>query len=186
MTVFNNRYIITGGPGSGKSSLLNALIKEGFCGFEEISRIIIREQNKIGGNKLPWQDLEAFADACYNKMLKQLSGCYDDRNYFFDRGLPDIIAYMKRGGLTIPQKYYRSCKDYNNIVFLAPPWNDIFINDTERPESFEDANEIYKFIKETYTDLQFEVIELPKISIPGRVQFIIDQLSDDKDLLSDK
>ena len=168
----NKRFIITGGPGSGKSTLLEALIEEGYSGFEEISRVVIKEQHQSGGDKLPWANLKDFAEICYQRMCIQLDECKPGNICFYDRGLPDIIAYMKRGKLEVPQHYYDRCKNYNSIVFLAPNWKEIFINDSERPESYEDACEIYQFLKETYIDLGFQVMELPKVSVNERVEFI--------------
>ncbi|MCT4603515.1 MAG: AAA family ATPase [Marinifilum sp.] len=175
--VANNRYIITGGPGSGKSSLLNALIRRGYQGFEEISRVVIREQHQINGDKLPWKNLADFAEICFERMEKQLNDCYSTNFCFYDRGIPDIIAYVRRGKLKIPKKYFEKCKQYNSIVFIAPPWQDIFINDAERPESFSDSLEIYHFLKDTYLELGFNVVELPKISIQERVDFIENYLA---------
>lgn len=172
-----NRYIITGGPGSGKSTLLKGLIDKGYHGFEEISRMIIREQHQIGGDKVPWRNLSEFAEICYERMCNQLMTSSPYEYTFFDRGLPDIIAYVKRGKLEVPKKYFEKCKNYNLIVFLAPPWQKIFINDEERPESFSDAQEIYQFIKETYSNLGFKLVELPKVSVPERIQFIESYLS---------
>ena len=173
----HNRYIVTGGPGSGKSTLLNTLIKKGYKGFEEISRVVIREQHQTGGDKLPWQNLAAFAEICYDRMWVQLSECNSDSTCFYDRGIPDIIAYVKRGNLEIPDKYYSKCREYNRIVFLAPPWKEIFVNDSERPESFQDATEIYHFLKATYTDLGFRILELPKLSVAQRVDFVLTAIS---------
>ena len=172
MSKCENRYIITGGPGSGKSSLLNALSAKGYQCFEEISRIIIQEQHQIGGDKVPWKNLAEFADICFERMSKQLSDCTPTSNCFFDRGLPDIIAYVRRGGLTVPSEYFEKCKDYNKCIFLAPPWKEIFINDNERPESFEDALEISSFLRSTYQELGFTIVELPKVSINDRLLFI--------------
>ncbi len=172
MLTHSHRYIITGGPGSGKSSLLSALIKQNYHGFEEISRIIIREQHEIGGDKVPWQNLAAFADLCYERMSVQLNNCKCNCTCFYDRGLPDIIAYVRRGGLEVPEKYFEKVKSYNKTVFLAPAWEEIFVNDSERPESFEDAVEINRFLKATYSELGFNVVELPKVSIKKRVSFI--------------
>lgn len=177
----NNRYIITGGPGSGKSSLLNALIDKEYKGFEEISRIVIREQHEINGDKLPWKNLAAFAEICFERMSKQLRDCNSKNYCFYDRGIPDIIAYVRRGGLKVPEKYYEKSNQYNSIVFIAPPWQEIFINDAERPESFDDSMEIYQFLKETYNELGFQTIELPKVSIKERVKFIENYLSACKD-----
>jgi len=172
MSAHSNRYIITGGPGSGKSSLLAALVNQNHQGFEEISRVIIREQHETGGDMVPWQNLSGFADLCYEKMSTQLDECSANCICFYDRGLPDIIAYVRRGGLKVPLKYFERAKAYNKTVFLAPPWKEIFVNDDERPESFEDAVEIYKFLKSTYEELGFNIVELPKISIEERVTFI--------------
>ncbi|WP_421920501.1 AAA family ATPase [Marinifilum sp.] len=180
MTIIN-RFIITGGPGSGKSSLLNALKNQGYKGFEEISRIIIREQQEINGDKLPWKNLADFAEICYERMLKQLDD-YNSRSYcFYDRGIPDIIAYVRRGGLQVPSKYFENCNQYHPSVFITPPWQQIFINDAERPESFKDSMEIYQYLKNTYKELGFQIIELPKASIKKRVEFIEAYLSSCKD-----
>ena len=53
-------YIITGAPGTGKTTIINALKKEGYSCAEEISRELIAEQIDIGGNILPWKDQIAF------------------------------------------------------------------------------------------------------------------------------
>lgn len=177
----NNRYIITGGPGSGKSTLLGKLSALGHQSFEEISRVVIQEQHQIGGDKVPWQNLSEFAEICFERMSEQLYECEPEGKCFFDRGLPDIIAYVRRGGLAVPPKYFQKSDQYNKTVFLAPPWKEIFINDAERPESFEDAMEISIFLRNTYEELGFTVIELPKLSVAERVEFIENYLSTDND-----
>lgn len=177
----NNRYIITGGPGSGKSTLLGKLSEHGHQCFEEISRVVIQEQHQMGGDKVPWQNLSEFAEICFERMNAQICECKPERTCFFDRGLPDIIAYVRRGGLAVPPKYFQQSHQYNKTVFLAPPWKEIFINDAERPESFEDAMEISIFLRDTYEELGFTVIELPKSSVAKRAQFIEDYLFTDND-----
>src|SRR3546814_1518314 len=49
-------HVITGGPGSGKSTLIEALAVEGFDHMPEAGRAIIRDQVAIGGAALPWAD----------------------------------------------------------------------------------------------------------------------------------
>ena len=46
-------FVITGGPGSGKSTLIKALAERGFCTMPEAGRAIIRDQVAIGGEALP-------------------------------------------------------------------------------------------------------------------------------------
>lgn len=181
MNKCNNRYIITGGPGSGKSTLLNKLSEQGHQCFEEISRIVIQEQHKMGGDKVPWHNLSEFAEICFERMSLQLYECEPEGKCFFDRGLPDIIAYLRRGGLAVPPEYFQKSHQYNKTVFLAPPWKEIFINDAERPESFEDAKEISIFLRNTYEELGFRVVELPKYPVNERAQFIANYLFNDND-----
>ena len=59
----SDRFIIvTGGPGSGKSTLIDALAAAGFVRTIEAGRGVIQDQVAIGGNALPWQDPPAFAE----------------------------------------------------------------------------------------------------------------------------
>jgi predicted ATPase len=51
------RIIISGGPGFGKTTLILELEKAGFQCVHESSREIIHEQMQSGGNFLPWKDL---------------------------------------------------------------------------------------------------------------------------------
>ena len=49
-----NFFIITGGPGVGKTTLLEVLAKQGFPYVPEVARKIIREQVSQNGDALPW------------------------------------------------------------------------------------------------------------------------------------
>jgi len=47
-------YVITGGPGTGKTTVLRELQRRGFAVAEEVARRIIREQIDSGGAAVPW------------------------------------------------------------------------------------------------------------------------------------
>jgi predicted ATPase len=55
-------FVLTGGPGSGKSTLVDALQKAGHCRSVEAGRGVIQEQVAIGGRAVPWVDPLAFAE----------------------------------------------------------------------------------------------------------------------------
>src|SRR5262245_62525569 len=65
-------FVITGGPGSGKTSLIEALARAGFAHSVEAGRAVIQDQLAIGGSALPLSDLRAFAE---------LMLCWELRSY---------------------------------------------------------------------------------------------------------
>ena len=165
------RIIITGGPGTGKSSLLAALERKGYRCFPEVSRIIIAEQQAAGGDLFPWGNMAAFAEECFRRMQLQLAELPAGVS-FFDRGVPDIAAYMRRYGLDVPSQYLSVAGIYSSSVLICPPWPEIFKNDPQRPETFEETCLLHRHLVETYTSLGFEMVEMPKISIEERALWV--------------
>jgi len=167
--------IITGGPGSGKSSLLDALKCEGFNCHLEVSRQIIIEQQTVNGTLMPWLNLSAFAEECYNRML-MIHSARSENITFCDRGVFDIIAYLKLGQICIDDKYFQTKRYYSAIAFICPPWKEIYVNDPQRPQSFDESVSIYHSIVTTYTQSGFELIEVPLDTIENRKNWIINKL----------
>jgi len=169
------RYIITGGSGSGKSAVINELINRGFLCYPEVSRELIREQQEFNGDILPWKDMESFACECFARMKQQLVP-EKQPPVFFDRGIPDIIAYLESRKLPVTIDYGSYSSYYNSTLFICPPWEDIFVNDRQRPESFEESRVIYTLLKKVYRQLGFKIIELPFVSVEERIDFILSNL----------
>lgn len=63
--MWDHMFVVTGGPGSGKSSLIDAMARRGFRTMPEAGRAIIRDQVGIGGSALPWADRALFAELCW-------------------------------------------------------------------------------------------------------------------------
>ncbi len=166
------RIIITGGPGTGKSSLLTGLEEIGFTCFPEVSRTIIAEQQAKGGNLFPWGNMAAFAHECFLRMQAQLLATPSGIS-FFDRGIPDIAAYMQRYGLDVPSEYLSVAGVYSSSVLVCPPWPQIFKNDPQRPETFEETCLLHHHLIETYASLGFDIIEMPKVSVKERVNLVV-------------
>ncbi|HKJ42862.1 MAG TPA: AAA family ATPase, partial [Sunxiuqinia sp.] len=66
---------------------------------------------------------------------------------------------------------------YSPIVYVAPPWKEIYQQDEIRHETYAEACRIHNYICETYLELGYQLIELPKASIDERVQFIINDMT---------
>jgi predicted ATPase len=172
------KYVITGGPGFGKTSIIEALETRGYASMPEISRSIIREQLDAGGDVLPWKNLETFSRLVFEKRIYQYHQAPENVPVFFDRGVPDVVAYMVKDALELPSVYAKALHEitYNQKVFVTPPWEAIFVNDAERKEQFSDACLIHQFITDTYQGLGYQVIEIPLVSVDDRVSFILSQL----------
>jgi predicted ATPase len=168
--------VITGGPGSGKTTLVQALKGAGFQVAEEAGRQIIKDQMAISGRALPWVDPALFAEA----ML-----CWEMRSYraaaqtssvtFFDRGVPDVIGYLRTIGAPVPAHLWQAAQTfrYGRRVFVAPPWPEIFAGDAERRQSFGEAERTYAAMVETYFELGYELVEIPRTPVTARVLFIL-------------
>ena len=169
----SQRFVIAGGPGSGKSTLLHALAATGEICYEEASRTLIREQLARKGRLLPWGDLWGFAQECGTRMQAQLADSAQRGRCFFDRGLPDLIGYLSHGGRSAPEAWRAASREYAPMVFFAPPWREIYVNDAERPQTFEEAQELSEHIRQAYLDCGFRLVELVASPVPDRLEQVL-------------
>ncbi|AHJ95582.1 AAA family ATPase [Hymenobacter swuensis] len=168
-------YLLSGGPGAGKSTLLTALGHAGFAVAEEVSRQLIQEQVALGSRQVPWLDLAGFAELALARMVTQhRQATLRGGVTFFDRGLPDLIAYLEVAGQSVPPAYYAAvaAHPYRPLVFLAPPWPEIYVNDAERWQTFDEATAIYRALHLVYQRVGYTVVELPRTSVAARVSFV--------------
>ena len=170
-------FVITGGPGSGKSTLIAALAALGIATMPESGRAIIQEQVATGGSALPWADRGAFAERMLSCDLNSYGKAHTlDRPVFFDRGIPDVVGYLGLCQLPVPNAMPKAAETqrYNRRVFMAPPWKEIFVHDDERKQDFAEAEATYQAIRKTYLDLDYEPIDLPLATVNERAQFVIE------------
>ena len=173
-------FVVTGGPGAGKTSLITELARRGFHTIPESGRAIIREEVARGGDALPWADRMAYVE----RMLERDLRAYEDAQALsgpvvFDRGTPDILGYLTLCGLPVPPYIAAAAKGarYNACVFLAPYWDEIFSQDAERKQTRAEAEATCAVMRETYTALGYKITELPRVEIERRADFVCRQLA---------
>lgn len=172
--------VITGGPGTGKSTIIDGLIEKGFSCYPEISREVISEAKRKGIDQLFLTEPLLFSQMLLDGRLQQYQSAHQEENplVFIDRGIPDILAYMHFIGDEYPNHFDQHCHETRyHKVFVLPPWEEIYESDDERYENFEEARIIYKHLKETYQKYGYSLIEVPKGTVDSRILFILEHLS---------
>jgi len=172
----DHMFVVTGGPGSGKSSLIDALTRRGFRAMPEAGRAIIQDQVRIGGPALPWADRGLFAELMLGWELRSYhEAARLPGPVLMDRGIPDVIGYLTLCGLPVPAHAEAAARlyPYNKRVFLAPYWEAIFTQDTERKQDHREAAETGRIMGETYARLGYQIVELPLAGIEARADFVM-------------
>ena len=168
-------FVVTGGPGAGKTSLITELACHGFHTPPEFGRAIIRKDMQSAGDALPWADRMAYAQRMLGRDLRAYSAAKVlPGPAIFDRGIPDIMGYLALCGLPVPPHLAEAAKTtrYNRRVFLAPYWNEIFTQDTERKQTRAEAEATCAVMRETYAALGYAITELPRTGIGSRADFV--------------
>lgn len=170
--------IITGCSGGGKSTLLLGLAGRGYSTVQEPGRRIVQEELDRQGNALPWVDPAAFARRALEvAMVDYLTAAQLEGIVFFDRGLIDAAAALQHATAepaieTVARNY-----PHHRQAFVAPPWPEIYANDQERKHSFSQAMGEYERLLGAYKQLGYDLISLPKVSVPERVKFVLAALN---------
>lgn len=170
------KIVLTGAPGTGKSTVLYELEKRGKHCMHEISREVTLEARTNGTEQLFLTQPLLFSEMLLKGRLAQFEAAnvLKEKFVFFDRGIPDVHAYMNYIGLDYPKSYVEiSGKNRYDFVFLMPPWEEIYITDSERYESFEQALAIHNHLLRAYESLGYSVVEVPKGKVTDRTDFIL-------------
>lgn len=171
--------VVTGGPGAGKTTLIDHLAGLGHGRTVEAGRAIIRDQREIDGPGLAWRDDTLFAELMLAwDMRSHREAAGHDGLVFCDRGVPDMVGYFLLRGLPVPEHVRAATRRfrYRRTVFVAPPWPEIFTGDTERHQSPEEAERTFEAMREAYPGCGYELVILPRVSVAERARFVLDRL----------
>ncbi|MFE1167919.1 AAA family ATPase [Nocardiopsis sp. NPDC058789] len=171
--------VVTGGPGSGKTTLIDHLAGLGHRRTVEAGRAIIRDQREIDGPGLAWRDDTLFAELMLAwEMRSHREAAGHDGLVLCDRGVPDLVGYHRLRGLPVPDHLWEATRRfrYRRTVFVAPPWPEIFSGDAERHQSSEEAERTFEAMCAAYPDCGYELVTLPRVPVVDRARFLLDHL----------
>ena len=182
------KIVITGGPSVGKTSLIKSLEELDYTCFPEVIREFTSEESKNKDYETLTSNPIVFADdsLAFNKRL--LAGRAQQyeaaekmvgKLAFFDRGLPDVLAYMDLFDQPYGEDFIKACTSMPyDKVFILPPWKEIYSNDEGRFETYTEGEHLYQHLTNRYAAFGYDPVVVPTGSITERLDFIFNCLSE--------
>jgi len=169
-------FLATGAPSSGKSTSLRRLQTEGYKVNSDISRDYIVDLKKSG---VPFKKSDLYSietqKILFFLMTADALALETGDMIIHDYSLPDNIAFLKLGGLPVPDEVKRSAMIFRfKKVFLFEPLE--FVQDGVRTEDRQDQEKLFQLLHETYLSIGYEPIIVRSDSIENRHKFLLDRL----------
>ncbi|MBX3487099.1 MAG: AAA family ATPase [Candidatus Paracaedibacteraceae bacterium] len=170
------RFILTGMPGSGKTSVIQALEKQGYTVVHEAATAIIT-QEQATGIEHPWEhpdfiDKIVLAQKVKRGDLDEAPLQFYDRSPFCTYALAQYLKYPFSAELLNEIDHCLNNKSYQRTVFFFE--NLGFIEPTDaRKITYEEALVFEQIHLDIYTQFGFDLIRVPSdLTIEQRCHFI--------------
>lgn len=171
-----NWYVITGGPSTGKTTVINMLAERGYKTTIEHARHYI-DTMRIEGHTVEEirNNKRQFQLGVLDMQIEQEAAIQPQDLVFLDRAIPDAMAYYQFLMLDYDEKLLNAVKNtsYKKIFILdrLP-----FTKDYARTEDEEDQKKIHQLIIDVYTSLGFPIVTCPVLPPNERVEFILNNI----------
>jgi predicted ATPase len=168
-------YIVTGAPGSGKTTILDR-VGAGIRCVGEAAREVLAEQRFVDGIGTPDRDASLFLDLLLERSIdNRVAAERWEGSVVFDRGIPDCVAYAAVLGVDPTRSLLASQRHrYNNEVLLLEPWEEIYVVDEERTMSFADTVAFHGALTDAYERAGYSLVAVPRDSMENRAAFLRD------------
>lgn len=173
----HNKFILTGGPFCGKTTVIKELGKRKYQTCPEAYGELYKEAKALGilseflSNtiKQRWQLLK--------KHEEQEAKLDSTKPAFLDRSIPDVIFYGNYLNLDMPQDLitrFLAHKSEYGLVFIFEPLPKHLYNKTEvRYETWQEAVAIHEALLSGYITYGFNICMVPFDTVENRVQFVL-------------
>ena len=171
-----SKIVISGGPGGGKTTIINSLKNMGYFCYDEISRDLIEKFKKNDTQNIFIESPVKFSYILWKTREKQYKNSIIQKKYdkvFFDRSLLDVTSYLEfigKRNLNLEKKLRNFSYD---IVFLVKPNKNFYTKDFSRYENFNQSMEIHDILEKNYKNY-FKTVNVPFKKLSERLNFIIE------------
>ncbi len=168
-----NWHVITGGPSTGKTTVINLLTERGYKTTIEHARHYI-DTMKVGGRTV--EEIRAnerkFQLGVLNMQIEQEAELSPDETVFLDRAIPDAMAYYQFLNLGYDKELLTAIEQVSSAkIFILDRLP--LVKDYARTEDERGQKAIHNLIIDVYKSLGFPVIFVPVLEPDDRVDFIL-------------
>jgi predicted ATPase len=174
------RVVVTGGPGSGKTTLVEALGRLGFATVPEAALLVIDAVNAVRGveGQKAWRKRYrgAFQRAVLERQIKLEAGLPAGATAFLDRGRLDGVAYCRYHGVPMQQAYLRRASggSYDRVLVLDTLRGFDPRAATGRTSDRGESVALGELLEAVYRAAGYPVARVPELDDPaGRVSFAL-------------
>lgn len=181
------RVVVTGGPGAGKTVLLDELARRGYPYAPESARAIIRE--RLARGLPPRPEPGEFAYEILGRDIEQYraaegsggragQGGRESGIHFFDRSILDGLGMLDQLGMLSARERDRHLTEfpYDRQVFLLPPWEAIYQVDSERDQTFSESVRVHDSLRQWYLRCGYEIVSVPPGPVADRCDLVLKTL----------
>lgn len=180
----NNWILLTGGPNSGKTSLIRELQNRGYKVKEEQATILIHEYIDAG---IPLESIQLnpiqgakFQDEIAIREMKVAESFNPEELVFFDRGAIDYRGFAKLRGLKIDKKIAEQVDKctYRQVFLLDLIESEL--KSTKIEAHIDNPIEVAKKQEELLLEIceyyNLPIVRVPVMSIKDRADFILSKI----------
>lgn len=170
-----NWHVITGAPCSGKTAVIDELERRGHAVIREVARAYIDAQLASGLSlAMIKADVRQFERHILLAKVKIEASLSKTATIFFDRGIPDSIAYYQLEGLNPEEALeFSKATRYRRIFFFE---RFDFLKDGVRSEDEKTAARLDALLREAYRRSGYDLVLVPVMGIKDRTDLVLEHL----------
>ena len=170
---------IVGGPGTGKTAVIDELQRRGYTVVQEAARQVIDDGlskgqtiDQIRGDNLQFQ--MAIIKKKVQNELQWFDSLDSSRIVFVDRGMHDAWAYFKADQIEMTKEIDNILRKYiYDEVLMLHMLGAYDKEDYARTESIDEAEELHRLTELAYKKYGMNVKKIPVMSVQDRADHII-------------